>query len=190
MGLLYGGGDPDRTITIATRCGQDSDCNPASAAGVLFTTIGYSKLPERFVSALDTTKKFNSTPYTFPKLISVCEQLADQAVVQAGGHIDKSADGQQTYVIPVQPVQPSACAPCWNPGPQAGSRFTPEEMKQIRREGSEVGSAHLGLWSERHGKSAHARWQMTNGRFQIAAGFCHPTICHPPCDVQIRRDGR
>ena len=47
MGLLYGNGDPERTITIATRCGQDSDCNPASAAGVLFTTIGYSKLPEQ-----------------------------------------------------------------------------------------------------------------------------------------------
>ena len=44
MGLLYGEGDPDRTIAIATRCGQDSDCNPASAAGILFTTIGYSKL--------------------------------------------------------------------------------------------------------------------------------------------------
>ena len=43
MGLLYGNGDPDRTITIATRCGQDSDCNPANAAGILFTTIGYSQ---------------------------------------------------------------------------------------------------------------------------------------------------
>ena len=135
MGLLYGGGDPDRTITIATRCGQDSDCNPASAAGVLFTTIGCSKLPGRFVSALDTTKKFNSTPYTFPKLVSVCEQLADQAIVQAGGHIDKSADGQETYVIPVRPVHPSAYAPCWNPGSPAGSRFSPEEMKQIKEKG-------------------------------------------------------
>ncbi|MGC8639002.1 MAG: sialate O-acetylesterase [Isosphaeraceae bacterium] len=135
MGLLYGKGDPDRTITIATRCGQDSDCNPSSAAGVLFTTIGYAKLPQRFVKALDTTRKFNSTSYTFPKLISVCEQLADQAVVQAGGRIDKSADGTQTYIIPVQQVKPSAYAPCWAPGPLAGSRFTPEEMKQIKPEG-------------------------------------------------------
>ena len=95
MGLLYGHGDPDRTITIATRCGQDSDCNPANAAGILFTTIGYSRLPERFTSGLDTTIKFNSTPYTFPQLIAVCEQLADQAVRRAGGRIDSSADGRR-----------------------------------------------------------------------------------------------
>ncbi len=33
MGLLYGKGDPDQTIVIATRCGQDSDCNPSNAGG-------------------------------------------------------------------------------------------------------------------------------------------------------------
>ena len=131
MGLLYGKGNPDRTIEIATRCGQDSDCDPANAAGILFTTIGYSKLPERYTSGLDTTTKFNSTPYTFPQLIAVCEQLADQAVPRAGGRIDKSADGQQTYVIPVQAPRLSTLASCWNPGPRAESRFSPEEMKQI-----------------------------------------------------------
>ncbi len=131
MGLLYGEGDLDRTITIATRCGQDSDCNPANAAGILFTTIGYSGLPERFTSGLDTTTKFNSTPYSFPQLIAVCEQLADQAVRRSGGRIDRSADGHDTFVIPVQAPRPSALASCWNPGPQATSRFSPQELKQI-----------------------------------------------------------
>lgn len=46
IGLLYGRGDFGRTIDIATRCGQDSDCNPASAAGILGTAIGYSAIPE------------------------------------------------------------------------------------------------------------------------------------------------
>ncbi len=131
IGLLYGNGDPDRTIKIATRCGQDSDCNPANAAGILFTTIGYSRLPERFTSGLDTTTKFNSTPYTFPQLIAVCEQLADQAVRQAGGRIDRSADGHDTYMIPVQAPRTSALASCWNPGPRAESRYNPGEMSQI-----------------------------------------------------------
>jgi hypothetical protein len=135
MGLLYGEGDPDRTITIATRCGQDSDCNPANAAGILFTTIGASKLPARFTQALDTKTRFNSTPYTFPQLIAVCEQLADQAVRQAGGRIDRSADGSQTYVIPVQTVKPGPAESCWNPGPPAGSRFSAEEMRQIKVSG-------------------------------------------------------
>ena len=38
MGLLYGEGDFYKTMDISTRCGQDSDCNPASAAGILATT--------------------------------------------------------------------------------------------------------------------------------------------------------
>ena len=35
VGLLYGKGDFARSIEIATRCGQDSDCNPATVGGVL-----------------------------------------------------------------------------------------------------------------------------------------------------------
>ena len=45
LGLLYGQGDMTRTISIATRAGQDSDCNPSSAAGILGAIIGYSKIP-------------------------------------------------------------------------------------------------------------------------------------------------
>jgi ADP-ribosylglycohydrolase len=45
LGLLYGGGDMTRTISIATRAGQDSDCNPSSAAGILGAILGYSKIP-------------------------------------------------------------------------------------------------------------------------------------------------
>ena len=43
LGLLYGQGDMTRTISIATRAGQDSDCNPSSAAGILGAIIGYSR---------------------------------------------------------------------------------------------------------------------------------------------------
>jgi hypothetical protein len=31
IGLLYGDGIYEKTIDIATRCGQDSDCNPSNA---------------------------------------------------------------------------------------------------------------------------------------------------------------
>jgi hypothetical protein len=135
MGLLYGDRYPDRTITIATRCGQDSDCNPANAAGILFTTIGASKLPQRFTEALDTKTKFNSTPYTFPQLIAVCERLADDAVRQAGGRIDRSADGSLTYVIPVQEADPGRAESCWSPAPLTGTRYSAEERRQIKPEG-------------------------------------------------------
>jgi hypothetical protein len=52
IGLLYGQGDFAKTIDIATRCGQDSDCNPASAGGILGTLLGYSNIPSKWMSNL------------------------------------------------------------------------------------------------------------------------------------------
>lgn len=52
IGLLYGNGDLKKTMEISTRCGQDSDCNPASAAGVLGAMIGYRAIPEEWGKGL------------------------------------------------------------------------------------------------------------------------------------------
>jgi hypothetical protein len=131
MGLLYGRRDPDHTIIISTRCGQDSDCNPSSAGGVLFTTIGKSKLPERFTSALNPQGVFSHTAYNFPQLVEVCEKLARQAVVRSGGKIEKQADGGEVFVIPAEQPEPSRLEQCWEPGPPAGSKFSEAEMKRI-----------------------------------------------------------
>jgi len=131
MGLLYGKGDPDQTIIISTRCGQDSDCNPSSAAGVLFTTIGYAKLPDKFKSALNQKSKFSHTPYNFPMLIEVNKKLVRQAVERAGGSIEKDAGGGEVFVIPVAKPKPTKLEQCWSPGPVANSRFTEKEMAQI-----------------------------------------------------------
>jgi hypothetical protein len=131
MGLLYGQRRPDETIAIATRCGQDSDCNPSNAAGVLFTTIGYANLPKRFTSALDRHAKFSHTAYDFAALTEVCKDLARQAVVKAGGRVEKGSKGEDILVIPVARPVPSKLVECWDPGPQAGSRFTSAERAQI-----------------------------------------------------------
>jgi hypothetical protein len=131
MGLLYGGGDPDKTVIISTRCGQDSDCNPSNAAGILFTSLGFSKLPSRFKSELNPEEKFSHTPYNFPQLVEVCEKLARQSVIKAGGRIEKAQDGKEVMVIPVELPQPGAFEQSWEPGPTAESRFTPEEMTKI-----------------------------------------------------------
>ncbi|MFP4057763.1 MAG: ADP-ribosylglycohydrolase family protein [Candidatus Brocadiia bacterium] len=142
MGLLYGQRDPDKTIIISTRCGQDSDCNPSNAGGVLFTTIGFRDLPARFTSALDPQRTFSHTPYTFPRLLEVCEGLARQAVERAGGRVEKDAEGREVFVIPVRQPRPSKLVQCWEPEPPANSRFTDEEMARITaprpREGRKV----------------------------------------------------
>ncbi len=136
MGLLYGRADPDKTIIISTRCGQDSDCNPSNAGGILFTTIGFSKLPDRFTSALNPEGKFSHTPYNFPTLVQVCEKLARQAVKRAGGRIEKNADGEEVFVIPLRRPRLGKLEQCWEPGPAANSKFTQQEMAQIKGDGS------------------------------------------------------
>lgn len=131
MGLLYGNSDPDKTIEIATRCGQDSDCNPSSAAGVLFTMLGSNKLPEKFTSALNRTIKFSHTAYDFDGLTAICEKLALDGIKRAGGHIETDASGNDVLHIPVLSPTPGKAEKCWTPGPPANSRFTDEEMNRI-----------------------------------------------------------
>ena len=136
MGLLYGGGDPDKTIIIACRCGSDSDCNPSSSGGVLFTSLGMAKLPDRFCRKLDEKRVFSHTAYNFPALVDVCEKLARQAVVRSGGRIEKDAGGEEVFVIPVAAPKPSKFEDLKHPGPIAGSRFTEEEMSRIKAPGT------------------------------------------------------
>ncbi|MBW8002131.1 MAG: ADP-ribosylglycohydrolase family protein [Planctomycetes bacterium] len=131
MGMLYGNRDLDKTIIIATRGGHDSDCNPANAAGILFTTIGFNNLPERFTSAIDPEGKFSHTPYNFPMLIKVCEKLARQAVERTGGYIEKDKDGAEVFVIPVKKPKLAKLQQSYKPGPIANSKFTSEEMEKI-----------------------------------------------------------
>jgi len=132
MGLLYGEGDIDKTIIVSTRCGQDSDCNPSNAGGILCTTIGFKNLPDKFTSALDPNGKFSHTPYTFPKMIEVSAQLVRDAVKRQGGRVEKDADGKEVFVIAVENPKPSKLEQCWEPGPIAGSKFTDAEMKKIK----------------------------------------------------------
>jgi len=131
MGLLYGEGDIDKTITISTRCGQDSDCNPSNSGGILFTTIGFKNLPDKFKSALNPEGKFSHTPYNFPTLVSVSEKLVRQSVIRAGGKIEKDSDGKEIFVIPIKKPKPSKLEQCWEPGPVANSKFSEAEMAKI-----------------------------------------------------------
>lgn len=73
IGLLYGGGDFLKTMDIATRCGNDSDCNPASAAGILGVMYGYDAIPEYWKRGAERIKDI-PFPYTSLSLEQVCEE--------------------------------------------------------------------------------------------------------------------
>jgi hypothetical protein len=81
---------------------------------------------------LDEKKIFSYTAYNFPALLQVCEKLARQSVLKAGGRIEKDANGKEVFVIPVKAPTPSKFENIREPGPIANSRFTDEEMARIR----------------------------------------------------------
>lgn len=133
MGLLYGKGDPDRTIVVTTRCGRDSDCNPSNAAGILFASLGFSALPPKFTSALDRVTTYSHSGYNWDSLTRACEKVARESVKRAGGQIVKDASGAEVMEIPVREPKPGACERSWAPGPTAGSRYTVAERKLIKK---------------------------------------------------------
>ena len=79
MGLLFGNRDFGKTMEIATRCGQDSDCNPSSAAGILATVLGYSNIPEQWMGNLREVEDRNFS-YTTMSLNDVYRKSFDLAV--------------------------------------------------------------------------------------------------------------
>jgi hypothetical protein len=132
MGLLYGEGDLDKTIEISMRCGQDSDCNPSNAAGILATTIGYENLPGKFKNALNLEQKFSYTEYNFPQLIEVCEILARQVIQRYKGKII-TVDDEEIFLIPVTVPKTSEFEQCWTADEVTGDPyFTEEEMSEIK----------------------------------------------------------
>ena len=104
LGLLYGNGDFAKTMEISTRSGQDSDCNPSSAAGVLGVMMGYEAIPEEFKSGIPAIEdeKFAYTQYSFNEIVASTVKRAETIITGAGGRVTDTE-----VAIPVQaPVAP------------------------------------------------------------------------------------
>jgi len=178
MGLLYGKGDPDQTIIISTRCGQDSDCNPSNSGGVLFTTIGFKSLPEKFTSALNPEGKFSHTPYNFPMLVEVSKKLVRQSVVRAGGRVETDAEGREVFVIPIREPKPGKLEQCWEPGPIANSKFTEAEIAKITAIAGEDISEDVSKFAPGW-KVTSCGPEMDPGLHEQAMGKSNVLVTHP-----------
>ncbi|MBR2919743.1 MAG: ADP-ribosylglycohydrolase family protein, partial [Kiritimatiellae bacterium] len=130
IGYLWGEGDIEKTMKVATACGNDSDCNPANALGILGCQLGAKAFGPKYVGELDRGKTFASSPYKWDDLIAVSEKLARQIVVAEGGSIGRDEKGEY-FLIPVQESKTSAFFDSLKPGPCGGERYTEEEMKRI-----------------------------------------------------------
>jgi hypothetical protein len=103
IGLLYGEGDFGKTIDIAARCGQDSDCNPATAGGILGTILGYDKIPEHWMKNLKEVEDMNFayTKISLNKTYKMSFDQALQVISRNGGKVE----GEE-ITIPFQPPVP------------------------------------------------------------------------------------
>jgi hypothetical protein len=112
LGLLYGDGDFAKTLEISTRAGQDSDCNPSSAAGILGVMLGYDRIPEKWKAGIPglADTKFEFTRYSFNEIVKSTLARAEKIIVAAGGTV-----GPAEVVIPVQSPKAPPLEQ-WDPG--------------------------------------------------------------------------
>jgi hypothetical protein len=113
LGILYGKGDFAKTLEVSTRAGQDSDCNPSSAAGIVGVMIGYDAIPEVWRAGIPALagRKFAYTRYSFDEIVASTVRRAEQVVAGVGGEVSEAG-----LRIPLQEPQ-AAPLEQWNPGP-------------------------------------------------------------------------
>ncbi|MCK4965424.1 ADP-ribosylglycohydrolase family protein, partial [bacterium] len=92
MGLLYGGGDFERTMEVSIRCGQDSDCNPSNAAAVIGVIKGFSGISDKWKSGIppvaDSLIIF--TNYSFNSAVENTLKYAKQLILENGGIVTEN----------------------------------------------------------------------------------------------------
>lgn len=110
MGLLYGDQDFGKTLDIAARCGDDSDCNPATAGGILATMLGYDGIPDPWKDGLDVVEPldFRYTTISLNKTYDMSFRHALQVIERNGGTVN-----DDNVVINVQEPQPVALEIGW-----------------------------------------------------------------------------
>lgn len=90
LGLLYGNGDFTKTIEICTRAGQDADCNPSTAAGILGVMLGYNGIPAYWKMGLKEIEDidFKYTNTSLNKVYQFSYNQAIENVLSNGGRLD------------------------------------------------------------------------------------------------------
>ena len=103
MALLYGNKDFTKTLEIATRAGQDADCNPSSAGGILGTIVGYSHIPEYWKRGLNDIEdiNFKYTTMSLHKVYQISYEQAKEMISKHGGSVSENG-----VIIKVQEPKP------------------------------------------------------------------------------------
>jgi hypothetical protein len=104
LGLLYGERDFTKTLEVSARAGQDSDCNPSSAAGILGVMLGYDQIPDQWKSGIPklADTKFAYTRYSFNEITASTVARALKVIQRAGGTVSNT----EVVVPPQEPKAP------------------------------------------------------------------------------------
>ena len=127
IGLLWGEKDYTKTLQISTLCGWDSDCNPATAAGILGCILGAEATPAQWKDPMkdsyrNTTVKFYKNPTPISLFAAKMAEVGEKVILASGGRIIEE-NGKKSYEIPAE-----------EPTPPVVDKVTPEEIKQIRKD--------------------------------------------------------
>lgn len=129
LGLLYGNGDFSKTLEIATRAGQDADCNPSSAGGILGTMLGYEKIPARWKDALWSAEDipFKYTRISLNKAYQLGLKHALDNIRRQGGRVD----GNIVRILTQEPapVRAEQGFPHMVPAGKIPARMAGEELR-------------------------------------------------------------
>ena len=89
IGLLYGDGDFTKSLEIATRCGQDADCNPSTVGGILGTILGYDKIPAFWQQGLSEAESidFKYTTMSLNTVYNIGYKHAIANIEKNGGKV-------------------------------------------------------------------------------------------------------
>ena len=93
IGLLYGDMDFTKTLEITTRCGQDADCNPSTAGGILGAFMGYDHIPAFWKMGLSDAESidFKYTTMSLNAVYAVGLKHALENIIRNGGSINGDA---------------------------------------------------------------------------------------------------
>jgi ADP-ribosylglycohydrolase len=89
-GLLYGEGDFGKSICLANKCGEDTDCTCATLGALLGIISGASKLPEKWAKPLDdkiVTMCIDKTAWGAIWIPDTVTQLTDRVMRAAAGFL-------------------------------------------------------------------------------------------------------
>jgi ADP-ribosylglycohydrolase len=117
IGLLYGEGEFDRSITTAVNCGEDTDCTGATAGSILGIMHGVESIPERWIAPIGHKIRTaclnlgelgfygNQIPATIDDLTRRTERIARQVALRfqlpllSADHPTDLADLQVTQLL-------------------------------------------------------------------------------------------